>query len=62
MKIDSKIHINKKTKFNPDISINNTQLFRNYENQEEMEIIERELKEYLYDFPFVYEKSEREVF
>lgn len=62
LNVDSKKHINKKTKFVPEKSINNTQLFRIYENKEEMKIIEQELKEYLYDFPYEYENNEREVF
>ena len=47
----SKDHINKKARFNPDVSIKNTQLFRKEEYKEEMEIIERKLKKYLYNFP-----------
>lgn len=47
-----KDHINKKTRFNPDISIKNTQLFRKEEYREETKIIEKELKKYLYDFPY----------
>ena len=62
LNVDSKKHINKKTKFVPEKSINNTQLFRIYENKEEMKIIEQELKEYLYDFPYEYENNEREMF
>ena len=47
----SKEHINKKERFNPDISIKNTQLFRKKEYEEEIKIIEKELKKYLYKFP-----------
>ena len=43
-------HINKKKRFNPDISIKNTQLFRKEEYKEEIKVIERELSKYLYDF------------
>ena len=43
-------HINKKKRFNPDLSIENTQLFRKEEYIEEIKIIEKELKDYLYDF------------
>ena len=46
----SKEHINKKTRFNPDISIKNTQLFRKEEYKEEVKIIEKKLKKYLYNF------------
>ena len=45
-------HINKRKRFNPDISIKNTQLFRKKEYLEEAKIIEKELKDYLYDFPY----------
>lgn len=44
-------HINKKSRFNPDISIKNTQVFRKEEYQNEIEIIEKKLKKYLYNFP-----------
>ncbi len=46
-------HINKKTRFNPDISIKNTQLFRKKEYQEEIKVIEENLKDYLYKFPII---------
>ena len=45
-------HINKKTRFIPEKSIKNTQLFRKEEYREESKIIEKELKKYLYDFPY----------
>lgn len=45
-------HINKKTRFIPELSIKNTQLFRKDEYLEESRIIEKELKEYLYNFPY----------
>lgn len=47
-----KEHINKKSRFNPDISIKNTQLFRKEEYKEECKIIEKELNKYLYTFPY----------
>ena len=47
----SKDHVNKKNRFNPDISIKNTQLFRKEEYREEIKKIEKKLKKYLYDFP-----------
>lgn len=49
---EEKDHINKKTRFNPEISIKNTQLFNKEIYIEENQIIEKELKEYLYDFPY----------
>jgi len=45
-------HVRKKERFNPDISIKNTQLFRKKEYQDEVKIIEKRLKDYLYDFPY----------
>lgn len=45
-------HIKKKRRFNPEISIKNTQLFRKTEYQKEIEIIEKELSKYLYVFPY----------
>lgn len=47
-----KDHINKKTRFIPEMSIKNTQLFRKSEYQKESKVIEEKLKEYLYDFPY----------
>ena len=52
------MHVNKKTRFNPDLSIKNTQIFNSsHKYDEEMKIIEGELKEYLYDFPYVLENE-----
>lgn len=45
-------HINKKKKFNPEISIINTQLFNNDKYKDEVSIIEKKLKKYLYKFPY----------
>lgn len=45
-------HINKRNRFNPDVSIKNTQLFRKEEYLEEIKIIEEKLSKYLYDFPY----------
>ncbi|MEG2685391.1 MAG: hypothetical protein RR929_04920 [Erysipelotrichaceae bacterium] len=46
-------HIKKGLSFNPNISINNTQLFlADYATKEEIKIIEEELSEYLYNFPY----------
>ena len=47
-------HINKKKRFDPNKSIANTQVFLSKNiNKEEIKYIEKELKEYLYDFPYV---------
>lgn len=45
-------HINKKNRFIPEMSIKNTQLFRKEEYREECKVIEKELKKYLYEFPY----------
>ncbi len=55
-------HINPKKAFNPDISINNTQLFRLEKYKEEVSVIEQELKDYLYDFPYVRIPDEKKIF
>ena len=47
----NKDHINKKKRFNPDVSIKNTQLFRKKEYLEEIRVIEKKLNKYLYEFP-----------
>lgn len=52
MKFDKSDHIKPLTRFNPKISIKNTQLFNCKEYEKEAKIIEKELKEYLYDFPY----------
>ena len=51
LNFSSKDHINKKSRFNPDISIKNTQLFRKEEYRNEIKVIEKKLRKYLYDFP-----------
>lgn len=50
--VDKARHIEKKQKFNPDKSINNTQLFNKEAYKSEAEVIETELREYIYDFPY----------
>lgn len=48
------MHVNKKSRFIPELSIKNTQLFNSpdkYDN--EINVIEKELKDYLYNFPYV---------
>lgn len=50
--VDKAKHIEKKHNFNPDKSINNTQLFNKEAYKIEAEVIEEELKEYIYDFPY----------
>jgi len=44
-------HLIKKERFNPDVSIKNTQIFMDPKYKEEREYIEDNLKEYLYSFP-----------
>lgn len=54
---------NAKIKFNPDKSINNTQLFQyNAVYREECKIIEQRLEKYLYAFPYEIEHDEKSVF
>ncbi len=62
LNIDESLHTRIKTKCIPEKSIDNTQLFRVYDKEEDIKIIERELKDYLYDFPYVYDKKERNIF
>lgn len=45
-------HQRPKSRFNPDLSIKNTQLFKADKYREEAAIMEKELSEYLYDFPY----------
>lgn len=45
-------HIDKFKRFNPNVSIKNTQLFYDDKYQEEVKIITRELRDYLYEFPY----------
>ncbi|MCI9281078.1 MAG: hypothetical protein HFI49_02310 [Bacilli bacterium] len=45
-------HIKPKNRFNPDLSIKNTQLFNEEKYNEEIKIIEEKLKKYLYHFPY----------
>ena len=56
-------HVGKKTKFVPERSINNTQVFYNRsEYAEETKIIEEMLYDYLYDFPYQREGKQGEMF
>lgn len=51
-------HINKNKRFDPKISIKNTQVFNgSVIYKEEVNIIEKELKEYLYKFPYKLENK-----
>lgn len=53
LNIDINDHIRKKEKFDPEISINNTQLYLACESYKaEADIIKQELSEYTYDFPY----------
>lgn len=45
-------HILRFDKFDPRVSINNTQLFKNDMYRNETKYIEENLKEYLYSFPY----------
>lgn len=60
---DRKAHTAPKTKFNPEKSIFNTQLFlKNKEFKAECDYIAEELKEYLYPFPYELTHKSNEVF
>ncbi|MEE0840661.1 MAG: sulfotransferase [Acutalibacteraceae bacterium] len=60
---DPKTHTMKKTKFNPEKSIYNTQLFlKKPEYKAECDIIAKELSEYIYDFPYEIKHINGEVF
>lgn len=60
---DRKAHTAPKTKFNPQKSIFNTQLFlKNKEFKAECDYISEELKEYLYPFPYEINHSNGQVF
>lgn len=50
--LDDTKHIEKKQKFDPEKSINNTQLFNKEIYKKEAEVIERELAEFIYSFPY----------
>ena len=45
-------HINKKTRFIPEMSIKNTQTYSSEVYKDEIKIIENKLKSYLYKFPY----------
>lgn len=60
---DKSRHVRKREKFQPERSINNTQLFLQSEQyRKECKIIEQELGEYLYLFPYQIEHDVKEVF
>lgn len=60
--LQKKDHLRPKTSFKPEVSINNTQLFLNPKYQAEAKVIEAELKDYLYPFPYERQSNEKEVF
>lgn len=56
-------HTNKLKCFNPELSIRNTQVFVNYpELQDDIKLIEKNLEEYCYNFPYTKEKKEEKHF
>lgn len=56
-------HLRKRSCFDPDKSIHNTQMFYNQEQyKEESDIIEKQLSEYLYQFPYHHEAKREEMF
>lgn len=60
--LSSQDHVRVKESLDPARSIHNTQLFRRAEYRKEVEIIETELNEYLYDFPYGREIDMKKVF
>lgn len=61
--LDAKDHVNKKMYFVPEKSIKNTQNF-NMKSEwiEEVKCLEKELSDYVYEFPYSIETSMKEVF
>lgn len=55
-------HIHKKQFFCPEVSIENTQLFLNASYKEESQVIQEQLPEYLYDFPYQREPQLNKTF
>ena len=53
LQLNDACHSKKKQMFNPERSINNTQLFMKDKYKKEVEIIERELSEFIYEFPYI---------
>lgn len=51
-----------RTHFNPDASVNNTQIFTLPQFKEEVDLIERQLDAYLYQFPYTRDVSLNETF
>lgn len=60
--LDDDKHINKKRYFDPNISINNTQLFLRDEYRDEGEYIAENLSEYTYVFPYKHCTEGKKVF
>lgn len=57
LSFNSKEHINEKKHFNPDVSKKNTRLWIKFpESKNEIELIENNLKNYLYDYSFLLEE------
>lgn len=61
LNIENLNHLSPKQYFNPSISINNTQMFKLYpEYKKDIEKIEKELKDYCYNFPFELNREEKQ--
>ena len=61
--LDAAVHTKKKTKFIPEKSIFNTQLFlKDKSYKAECDYIAKELSEFLYDFPYPIDHKTGEVF
>lgn len=62
LKTDEKSHIKKGAFFKPEKSINNTQLFLDEKYKKEVSIIEQQLPEFLYRFPYARKSQIEKVF
>ena len=63
MELSEDEHIYKKQKFNPNISIHNTQVFENdCVNRRDIQRIEENLNMYIYKFPYAVESNSRSCF
>ena len=63
LSLDEAMHKGKKTLFVPEISIKNTQLFNmNSRYKDESSYIEACLREYLYEFPYLLDEKDSQVF
>ena len=61
--LNAKHQVYKQTKFDPKVSINNTQVFKSIPQcKEEIELIEKELNRFLYEFPYTVQVDSQKLF